>query len=58
MKYFYFCNGKACKRNCAENGYAECHHTSDENFAVNKVRRNRKFECLRSKDGIAAMHEI
>lgn len=42
-KYFYLCDGKACKRNCAENGFDECIHTKDENHARNKIRRDRKF---------------
>ena len=42
-KYFYLCDGKACKRNCADVGYDMCIHTQDENHARNKVRRNRRF---------------
>lgn len=41
--YVYLCDGKACARNCAENGYAECKHTHNEKHAKNKVRRDRKF---------------
>lgn len=46
-KCFYLCDGKSCNRNCAEVGFAECHHTKDENHAKNKIRRERKFTCER-----------
>ena len=45
----YLCNGYGCDKKCAENLTAEewknypCHHTFDEKFAKNKVRRARKF---------------
>ena len=41
--YFYLCDGKACNRNCAVNGFSECKHTKDETHAKNKIRRERKF---------------
>ena len=43
MDYLYFCDGKACNKNCAENGYTECHHTANEKHAATKCRRDRKF---------------
>ena len=43
MNHLYFCDGKACDKNCAENGYAECHHTGNEKHAATKCRRDRKF---------------
>ena len=43
MDYLYICDGRACERNCAENGFAYCAHTRDENHAKNKIRRQRKF---------------
>lgn len=53
MKYAYLCNGKACSKQCANLPLEEwkkhpCHHTTDERFAKNKIRRNRKFK--RTKD--------
>ena len=54
-KYFYVCDGEACKRQCRYNGYSTCTHTGDESHALHKVRRDRKFE----KYGTAmAMTEI
>lgn len=44
MNHLYFCDGKACNKNCAENGYAECHHTANEKHAATKCRRDRKFK--------------
>lgn len=43
--YKYLCDGRACKRMCADNGYgnSSCRHTGDESHAKNKVRRDRKF---------------
>lgn len=43
MDYLYLCDGKACSKNCAENGYDECTHTKDEKHALVKCRRQRKF---------------
>ena len=43
MDYLYICDGKACDRNCAENGFKYCRHTQDEDHAKNKIRRQRKF---------------
>lgn len=42
-EYFYLCDGRACNRNCAEVGFAECRHTQNESHAKNKIRRERKF---------------
>lgn len=52
-KICYLCNGEACEKQCAKTMTADewskyvCHHTTDERFARNKVRRNRKFEVSR-----------
>jgi hypothetical protein len=43
MKYFYICDGRACDKNCAENGFGYCKHTENEKHAYTKVRRQRKF---------------
>ena len=48
MKYFYICDGKACNKNCAENGFEYCKHTENENHAKNKIRRERKFEKMQT----------
>lgn len=40
----YLCDGRRCRRMCAENGYDQCKHTANEKYAKNKIRRERKFE--------------
>ena len=45
MKYLYLCDGKACNRNCVENGYEYCTHTENEKHAKTKCRRQRKFKA-------------
>lgn len=51
----YLCNGEGCAKQCAKNMTPEewaknpCHHTLDERFAKNKVRRKRKFVCDHGK---------
>ena len=57
MKYkrvAYFCDGRACDRQCADDPEAwakhSCHHTTDESHAKNKCRRTRKFEVDKSGD--------
>lgn len=54
FEHLYLCDGKACDRNCAENGYAECKHTHDESHAKTKCRRDRRFRaeegCLIEKE--------
>lgn len=46
MEYLYLCDGKACAKNCAENGYSECIHTANEKHALVKCRRQRKFKVM------------
>lgn len=52
-KICYLCNGEACEKQCAHTMTKEewakyqCHHTTDEKFAKNKVRRKRKFEVIK-----------
>ena len=50
----YLCNGEACEKQCAKMTPDEwakhpCHHTTDERFAKNKCRRERKFVCEKGK---------
>ena len=47
-KYAYLCNGEGCDKHCSQLTAEEwakhpCHHTTDERFAKNKIRRNRRF---------------
>ena len=53
-KYMYICDGEACDRPC----YEECHHTSNEAHAINKIRRNRKFRMIKEKNGQITMWEV
>lgn len=53
----YLCDGYGCEKQCAtmrseEWAKYQCHHTFDENHAVNKIRRNRKFKCEIDHDGV------
>lgn len=57
MKYVYLCDGTACPKQCANLPPEEwakhpCHHTTDEHFAKNKIRRNRKFKMSRHRSDI------
>ena len=51
----YLCNGEACEKQCSKTMTPEqwkksgCHHTFDEKFARNKVRRKRKFKTVDDK---------
>lgn len=56
-KTLYLCDGCACDEMCAtkktieEWDAYECHHTSDEDHARNKCRRDRKFDNVNLPDG-------
>lgn len=56
-KVAYVCDGHGCAKQCADMRPEEwakyqCHHTMDENHAVNKIRRNRKFKCDIDNNGV------
>ena len=53
-EYAYLCNGEACSKQCktlTKEEWAKCfcHHTTDERFAKNKIRRQRKFTMKNGK---------
>lgn len=63
IEYLYLCNGCACKEMCANKDPKdwenyECHHTSNEKFAKNKVRRDRKFKTITIDDYTERMVEV
>ena len=63
-KICYLCNGEACGKQCAKTMTADewksysCHHTTDERFARNKVRRKRKFRTTHDSDGTLCYTEV
>lgn len=63
-KICYLCNGEACEKQCAKTMTTDewksyhCHHTTDEKFARNKVRRNRKFKVSHDSNGEVCYTEV
>lgn len=58
-KYAYLCDGTACEKQCINmtpEQWAKhpCHHTTDEKFAKNKIRRKRRFR----RDHNGVMREV
>lgn len=54
-KRLYLCDREApCKDKCS---YPDCKHTADENHAVHKIRRERKWEIDYDSNGEAILIE-